>query len=153
MFTDFDEFFKLQAVGARHSHGGDLQSMNRIREPLNIAGNRFAVAIREEGCRLSLMQHKDRVDAYASFAFAIVTVVPRTQFEATAMIAGAEGEYVTFAQTDALRLFYRFQFRPAHCVIWFEPLLIGDMTKRVNVSVAVSMTFAGQIVRAELRLP
>jgi len=61
LFAHRGNVFQIQAVGADHPHGGNLQRVDWVGHTLYSTGNGFAVAIREEGCRLSIVQEDDRV--------------------------------------------------------------------------------------------
>src|SRR5215469_8686076 len=117
------DVLELEAVGDEHAHGGYLKGVNRVEDALDVARDRFPVAVRQERCDLALMHPRDCVDVQPGLALARrrVSVIPRAALKAAPMVAGTEDQDVALTQADSLRLLDRFKLRASHGLTWLEP--------------------------------
>jgi hypothetical protein len=88
--ADFGYILEVQAIGANHSHCGDLKSMDGIGDSLDVTGHCLSIAVGKESRDFSFVQERYSRGVQASLALAVVAIVPRPQFETTTMMTGPE---------------------------------------------------------------
>ncbi len=115
---------ELEAVRGEHAHRGHLQGVDRVEDPLDVAGDRFTVPVGQERGDPPLVHPSDGVDVQAGLAFAgrRVVVAPGPQREPPPVVPGPEQQDVALAQPDILRLLDRLQLRPRHRLAGLEPV-------------------------------
>jgi hypothetical protein len=120
--ADSGNIFKIQAVSTNHTHRRNLESVNRVGNAFHSAGNGLAVSVGEKGRDFPIVEERDRSGVQAGLAFSVVAVVPRTEFEASAMMACAEYQDVALTEVHTLSLFAFFQFGGTDSFARFQPL-------------------------------
>ena len=95
-----------------------------IGHALDVARDRLAVAVGQEGRDLSLVHPRDGVDVEPGLALAggRIVVAPGAEREAACVVAGAEDEDVALAELDALRLLDRLELGAGHRLARLEPV-------------------------------
>ena len=102
LLAHLDQLLELKTIRTDHAHGHDLEEMDRIRDPLDMGGDRLTVSVGQEDRHLAFMEHEQCRDVKAGFAVAVVTVVPGPQLQPPPVMAGAEEQDIPFPQRDAL---------------------------------------------------